>query len=103
MLPAILRTACGSEQPSDTAGQDLISNAAVEPLDHRRAALQPVAAIDVDKTRTLMHRGVMHVAAYNAVGAMLGGQRRDVAFERAEIIDTLLDTKPRPFRQRPMG
>src|SRR5262249_756831 len=73
----------------------------VEMLDHRRAALHPVAAIDVVQTTVLANHGMMDVPANNAVNAAtasLGGERVLVG---ADEVDRVLHLELGPLGKRP--
>ena len=72
-------------------------------LDHRRAALHPVAAIDVAQAEIVVHGGGVDVAADHAVGLMVLGFGRQRLLERADEIDRVLHLQLGPFRQRPIG
>ena len=83
--------------------QVMISKLAVLVLGERGAALDPVAAIHVADAVLVADGGVVDVAADHAVGAVtprLAGQR---LFERADIVDGVLDLQLGPLRQRPIG
>jgi len=72
-------------------------------LGDRRAAFHPVATVDVAKPVIVVHRGRMNMTADHPVSLMmfsLGCQR---LFERADVVDGILDLQLCPFRQRPIG
>ena len=72
-------------------------------LHYRRAAFHPVPAIDVADAEIVVDRGVMDVAADDALGVMLpgiGGQR---ALVFADIGHRVLHLQLRPLRERPIS
>ena len=75
----------------------------VEVLDDRRAAFDPVAAIDVAQAGVVADHGMMDVPAdhaVNAAPASFGGER---GLELADEVDGILHFQLRPLRQRPVG
>src|SRR5262249_47183023 len=77
---------------------------AVEMVDHRGAALDPVAAINVAQAKIVADHGVMDVAANDAVeAAPPPGFRGERALVFADEGHGVLDLQLGPFRQRPIG
>src|SRR5215510_8718879 len=76
----------------------------VEMLDHRGAAFDPVAAIDVAQAEIVADHGVMDMAANDAVEAAAPpGFGGECALVFADEGHRVLDLQLGPFRQRPIG
>jgi hypothetical protein len=68
-----------------------------------RAALDPVAAIDVMDAERVMHRGMMDVPADHAIDIMTLRLRGERPLVIADKIDGIFDLELCPFRQRPIA
>ena len=76
---------------------------AVEIFDDDRAGFHEIAGIHIGHAVDVADRGMMDMAADDAVGAAPPGFAREFALETADEIDRVLHLELRPGRKRPVG
>src|SRR5215472_13526059 len=93
---------CSCQRPTPDPPHDL--ELSVEMLDHRGAAFDPVAAIDVAQADIVAYHGMMDVAADDPVEAAAAPRfRRERALVLPDEGHRVLDFQLGPFGQRPIG
>ena len=76
---------------------------AVEGLDERRQAFDPVAVVAVEHAVDIANFGLVDVAADDAVETALARLAGDRFLERRDVADRVLDFVLEKLRQRPVG